>query len=100
MDKKPLAGRAAGEGRRERAGQYRGGEGRAAGEERGACTSGGQRIRGVMGQASGEQARDGTMRDGADSGRGATGGGADGAEQVADRSGADDRQTRPLQRER
>ena len=100
VDKKPLAGRAAGEGRRTRTGQYWGGEGRAAGVERGGWTSEGQGIRGVTGRAAGTQARDGARRGGTDSGRGAAGGGADGVGRVAGRAGTDDRQTRPLQRER
>ena len=48
------------------------------GEERGAWTSGGQGIRGVTGPAAVEQARYE-----ANSGQGATGGGADGAGRVA-----------------
>ena len=80
--------------------KYLGGEGRVTGEERGAWTSGGQGIRGVMGQAAGEEAQDGARRDRADSGQGAAGGGADGSGRVATRVGASDCQTRPLQIER
>ena len=91
MDKKPLAGRAAGESQRARAGQCWGGEGQAAGEERGGLTSGGQGIRDVTGRSVGEQARDGARQDGADSGRGAAGGGADGAGRVTGRTWTGDR---------